>query len=416
VSRIAFIIPGLDRIGGAERQLMLLAKGLVRRRWRVTVVALTGSGDSAASELNAAGVGFVSLQMRKGLVDPRGWLRFHRWLKRESPDVLHAHLPHAAWLARWSRLAMPVRVVVDRLHSSSTGTLGRRLGYRWSNWLADTVTAVSNAVAEVHLAAHMASVPKLIVLPNGVDVTAWRPDPEGRIALRRELGIVDEFLWLAAGRLEPVKDYPALLKAFAQLPHQPRLVIAGSGPLHGELHRLAMQLGLNERVQFLGFEPELRPWMQAADGFILSSRWEGLPMAVLEAAACALPAVATDVPGTREAIVHAQTGFLAEPGSIRALNDAMAGLMCIPVEERAAMGQRARQRVIEQFSLEAALDRWEALYAVLLKQNPTPRRWGRRACPAMPGQQPPEISPASPACEDANLAAAKAPKPHKAAR
>ena len=412
MNRIAFLIPGLDRIGGAERQLMLLAKGLARRGWQVSVVALTGSGGNAASELAAAGVGFVTLHMRKGLADPRGWLRFHRWLKRESPDVVHAHLPHAAWLARWSRLATPVRVLVDRLHSFSTGTLGRRLGYRFSNWLADTVIAVSNPVTEAHLAARMASASKLIVLPNGVDVSAWHPDPEGRAALRRELGIEAEFLWLAAGRLEPVKDYPALLKAFAQLPSQPRLVIAGSGPLQGELHHLAAQLGLVDRVQFLGFEPELRPWMQTADGFVLSSLWEGLPMAVLEAAACALPAVATDVPGTREAIVDGQTGFLAEPGSIRALTDSMVRLMRIPAEERAAMGQRARRRVIEQFSLEAGLDRWEALYAVLLQQNPKPRRWARTT----PGQQAPKISAPSAACEDASLAAARAPRTHKAAR
>jgi len=416
MSRIAFLIPGLDRIGGAERQLILLAKGLTRRRWQVNVVALTGDGGSAASELIAAGVGFVTLQMRKGLADPRGWLRLHQWLKRESPDVVHAHLPHAAWLARWSRLAVPVRVVVDRLHSSSTGTLGRRLGYRFSNWLADTVTAVSRAVAEAHLAAHMASAAKLIVLPNGVDVAAWHPDPEGRAALRHELDIEDEFLWLAAGRLEPVKDYPSLLRAFAQLPDQPRLVIAGSGPLQGDLHHLATQLELADRVQFLGFEPELRPWMQAADGLVLSSLWEGLPMAVLEAAACALPATATDVPGTCEVIVDRQTGFLARAGSIHALQDAMARLMSLPFEERAAMGQCARIRVIEQFSLEAALDRWEALYARLLQQNPKPRRWGRKVCPIRPDEPASGKHGASTACADASLAAATVPTTHKAAR
>jgi glycosyltransferase involved in cell wall biosynthesis len=130
MSHVALIIPGLDRIGGAERQVILLAKGLRRRGWRVSVVALTGSGGSAAAELVATGAAFLSLEMRKGLADPRGWIRFNRWLKRENPDVVHAHLPHAAWLARWSRLAAPVRAVVDTLHSSSTGSLGRQCGYR----------------------------------------------------------------------------------------------------------------------------------------------------------------------------------------------------------------------------------------------------------------------------------------------
>lgn len=377
MSHLALIIPGFGRIGGAERQVILLATGLRRRGWRVSVVALSGAGGDAAAQLLAAGAGFLTLEMHKGLADPRGWVRFHRWLRRESPDVVHAHLPHGAWLARWSRLAAPMRVLVDTLHSSSTGTLGLHLGYRWSNWLPDRVTAVSRAVADAHLLARTATVAKLAVLPNGVDVEAWRPDAAVRTPVRRELGLDDEFLWLAAGRLDPVKDYPALLQAMVRLPQTARLVIAGGGPLASELRRLSKESGLDCRVRFLGFEPDLRRWMQAADGFVLSSRWEGLPMGLLEAAACALPAVATDVPGTREVIVHGQTGLLATQGSAMALGEAMIRMMRTPLDERKAMGERARQRMIEHFSLEAILDRWEALYDGLLQKNLRPMRWGR---------------------------------------
>jgi glycosyltransferase involved in cell wall biosynthesis len=377
LNHVALVIPGLDRIGGAERQVILLAKGLRQRGWRVSVVALSGTGGDAASELIAAGAAFLSLDMRKGLADPRGWIRFNRWLRRESPDVVHAHLPHAAWLARWSRLAAPVRVVVDTLHSSSTGTLGRRLGYRWSGWLANRVTAVSRAVAEAHRSAAMAGEDKLTVLPNGVDMEAWRPDATVRTAVRRELGLHEEFLWFAAGRLDPVKDYPTLLRAMVEVPESARLVIAGSGPFESELRRLSREFGLERRVRFLGFEPDVRRWMLAADGFVLSSRWEGLPMGLLEAAACALPAVATDVPGTREVIADGQTGWLTPHGNAAALGAAMTRMMRTLSEERKAMGERARQRVIERFSLEAVLDRWEALYAELLQRNPRPVHWAR---------------------------------------
>ena len=377
MNHVALVIPGLDRIGGAERQVILLAKGLRQRGWRVSVVALSGTGGDAASELIAAGAAFLSLDMRKGLADPRGWIRFNRWLRRESPDVVHAHLPHAAWLARWSRLAAPVRVVVDTLHSSSTGTLGRRLGYRWSGWLANRVTAVSRAVAEAHRSAAMAGEDKLTVLPNGVDMEAWRPDATVRTAVRRELGLHEEFLWFAAGRLDPVKDYPTLLWAMVEVPESARLVIAGSGPFESELRRLSREFGLERRVRFLGFEPDVRRWMLAADGFVLSSRWEGLPMGLLEAAACALPAVATDVPGTREVIADGQTGWLTPHGNAAALGAAMTRMMRTLSEERKAMGERARQRVIERFSLEAVLDRWEALYAELLQRNPRPVHWAR---------------------------------------
>lgn len=370
MSHVALLIPGLDRIGGAERQVILLAKGLRQRGWKVTVVALSGSGGSAADEFLAADIGFLSLGMRKGLADPRGWIRFHLWLKQQAPGVVHAHLPHAVWLARWSRLAASMPVV-DTLHSSSTGTLSRRLGYRWSNWLPDRVTAVSQAVADAHLSASMVTVKKLAVLHNGVDVEAWRPNAAIRRATRREHGIENKFLWLAVGRLEPVKDYPTLLRAFAKTRGTARLVIAGSGPLQDELARLAAALGLENRVHFLGFEPDVRRWMQAADGLVLSSLWEGLPMGLLEAAACALPAVATDVPGTQEVIVDGQTGWLVPAGDASALSEAMNKFMQAPLEERSAMGEQARQQVIDRFSLEAILDQWETLYRGMLNRRGT---------------------------------------------
>jgi glycosyltransferase involved in cell wall biosynthesis len=353
-------------MGGAERQVMLLAKGLRRRGWRVSVVALSGSGGAAASELAAAGVSFLSLGMRKGLADPRGWIRFNRWVRRERPDVVHAHLPHAAWLVRWSRLAAHIPVLVDTLHSSSTGTPGRCIGYRLSDWLTDRVTAVSRAVAETHLAAGMVRLDKVTVLPNGVDTDEWRPDASVREAVRRKLGLKDEFLWLAVGRLEPVKDYATLLAAMAGVPKSVQLVIAGAGPLHVELERQAEHFGLEARVRFLGFEPDVRPWLQATDGFVLSSRWEGLPMGLLEAAACGVPAVATDVPGTREVIVNGQTGWLTPAGDAAALGDRMATMMRISQQERSARGERARRQVLERFSLGAVLDKWETLYTDLL--------------------------------------------------
>jgi glycosyltransferase involved in cell wall biosynthesis len=348
---------------------MLLAKALRKRGWRVSVVALSGSGRNAATELAEAGVKFFSLEMRKGLADPRGWLRFNRWLRRERPEVVHAHLPHAAWLSRWSRLIAPVPVLIDTLHSSSTGGWGRRFGYRISRRLPDCVTAVSNGVAEAHVNARMARAEALAIISNGIDAEQWRPDAQARAEVRRELGLTDEFLWLAAGRLEPVKDYPAMLKAMRAAPEPARLLIAGSGPMEQELRTLAARLGLNGRVRFLGFRNDLVRWMQAADAFVLSSRWEGLPMGLLEAAACALPAVATDVPGSREALAEGETGWLAPANDMAALARAMARMAQMPAAERRAMGERARRRAAEKFGLDTVASQWEKLYTELLRRG-----------------------------------------------
>jgi len=369
LKHVALVIPGLDRLGGAERQTILLAMGLRQRGWRVSVVALSGSGATAGGELAHAGVAFTSLRMRKGLADPRGWIRFCLWLRRERPDVVHAHLAHAAWLARWSRLMAPVPAQLDTLHSTSTGTAGRELGYRLSRRLPDCVTAVSQAVADAHLARGMVDGEKIAVVPNGVDIQQWRADGETRAAMRCELGLTDEFLWVAVGRLEAVKDYPTMIRAFAGLPETARLAIAGGGALIGELLALAVQLQVQRRIRFLGFVPDVQRWMQAADGFVLSSRWEGLPMALIEAAACGLPAVVTDAEGVREAIAPDCSGFVAPAGDPAGLAAAMTRLMQTPPEQRKEMGERARQDAIERFSLGTVLDAWEGIYGRLLERK-----------------------------------------------
>jgi glycosyltransferase involved in cell wall biosynthesis len=366
MSPVALMIPTIDRIGGAERQVLALATGLRRRGWNVTVVALAGTGGEAAKTLERDGIGYLSLEMRKGLADPRGWLRLLAWLRKHKPDIVHAHLPHAAWMARAARLLVHSPAFVDTIHSASTGCWTRRFGYRLTRSLPGCVVAVSHAAAESHVDAGMVNPQRLKVIYNGVDMEAWRPDAPNRETLRHNLGLGNEFVWLAAGRIEPVKDYPTILRAVAMLSMPARLVIAGAGSQQQELELLAERLGVAGQVRFLGFVPDVRRWMQAADGFILTSRWEGLPIAVLEAAACELPQVATRVSGTCEAIEDGATGLLAEPGDHAGLAKAMNRLMAMPREERRSMGARARQRVIERFSLEAALDRHEELYCELL--------------------------------------------------
>jgi glycosyltransferase involved in cell wall biosynthesis len=379
MKRIAFLLPTLNRIGGAERQVVLLATSLAARGWRVTLMALSGTCGEACGELHAAGVEFLSLHMRKGLADPQGWMRLHAWLRQTCPEILHAHLPHAVWLARWSRLAAPVRVLVDTIHTAGTGTRGRRVGYQLSNWLTDRITAVSEGAAQAWTAARMVSEKRLEIVPNGIDTEAWRPNPAARAELRAELGLRDEFLWLAAGRLEAVKNFPALLKAIAALPQLARLVIAGSGSQAEALWALARSLGIESSVRFPGHQSNLLRWMQAADGFALSSHWEGLPLSLLEAGACGLPCVSTAVAGATEIVLDGQNGFLVPAGNQNELNEAMRRMMTMNANERQAMGEAARESILARYSIHSVLDHWEDLYIRLLEERPVATRWSRHA-------------------------------------
>ncbi len=376
MSHVVHVIPGIDRIGGAERQVILLAGGLARRGWKSTVVALSGDGGNAAQELRSAGAEFLSLGMRRGLADPQGWMRMRRWILENTPDVVHAHLPHAAWMARLSRLLAPVRVVVDTVHTAATGSAVRRTLYRITAKLADCVSAVSRPVADACISARMVPAGQIVIVPNGIDTGIWRPDPEAGARLRAEAAAGDSFLWLAAGRLEPVKDHATLLAAFAGLPQQALLFLAGSGSLEPELRRLSSGLGIGDRVRFLGFTSGVLRSMQAADACVLASRWEGLPICLLEAGACALPCVATDVAGSNEVIADGETGFLARPGDADSLRRAMLRLMQMTPANRRAMGLNARQRIEQRYGVESVLDRWEQLYADLLARRQLPSRWG----------------------------------------
>ena len=367
MTRIALLIPTIDQIGGAERQVLLLAKELARRGWHVTVIALSGAGSTAAAELAAAGVAYVSLAMRKAWIDPRGWSRYLAWARSNQPDILHAHLPHATWFARWVRLLAPVRVVVTTIHTSATGSRARRLGYRLTNSLNDCVTCVSASVAEAAISAGMVPRKNPTILPNGVAI------PEG---LPRIDTATSPFRWIAVGRLAPVKDYPTMLRAFAALAGEPHLVIAGSGPEEQTLRQLGFELQIENRVEFAGFQPDVESLLATADAFVLSSLWEGLPMGVLEAAAAGLPVVATDAAGTREAMIPGETGLTVPVGDIAALASAMAEVMAMPPHQRLGMGAAGRKFVAERFALPVIVTQWEGLYSQLIEEHPHPSRCG----------------------------------------
>jgi glycosyltransferase involved in cell wall biosynthesis len=274
-------------------------------------------------------------------------------LRRMRPQIVHCHMFHANMLGRLLRLVMPFPALISTLHSAaeskrSTGRVRHRdVLYRLTDRLSDATVAVSQAVAARHLSANAARC--IEVIPNGVDTETFRPDKAVREHLRRGFGLEKEFVWLAAGRLMWKKNYPALLRAFSDL-GAGVLLIAGSGPDEAALRALA-----TPRVRFLGERRDLPALMNAADGFVLSSVVEGLPVALLEAAATGLPAVSTDVGGVREV----GAGLVVAPAD---LPRAMASLTHMPEDKRRALGEAARRRVVDHYSIDAVVSQWETLY------------------------------------------------------
>jgi glycosyltransferase involved in cell wall biosynthesis len=372
---LAFLIPTVDQIGGAERQVLDLAQEFASRRWPVTLIVLSGSRDSSLPILHEAGIRYVSLGMRKAWIDPRGWLRYYHWHRSTHPEILHAHLPHATFFARLSRLLAPVPVLIDTIHTTAAGSNTRRLLYRLTHPLTNRITCVSRAVQDfardARIASHSTLLPNGVRIPSLETTSTYTAGAFYSASERFDSADLPPFRWLATGRLSLVKNYPTLLQAFAELPASTKLTIAGAGPEEPQLRALAAALGIAPRVHFAGFQCDIQPLLGNADAFVQSSLWEGLPLAILEASAASLPVVATDAPGTRETILPGHTGWLVPIANAAALASAMRDLMAMPLAERHQMGMHGRAFVEANFALPVIVDRWEQLYRQLSEEaNP----------------------------------------------
>jgi glycosyltransferase involved in cell wall biosynthesis len=352
-------------MGGADSQLLSAAHEMRSRGHDILIVSLTPLGPMGL-EARARGLRIESLEMRRGLPDPRGLLRLRRLVREWRPDVLHSHMVHANLMARMLRLIAPVPVLVSTIHNIYEGGRIRMAAYRLTNGLVDHMTIISQAAADRFVADGIIPVELLRVIPNGVDTERFRQFPPGtRESMRRELGLADSFVWLAVGRFEVAKDHPTMLRAFVKVrEHSPTavLLLVGRGSLQAEVEALARETGLASAVRFLGVRSDVPELTSAADGYVMSSAWEGMPMVLLEAAAGGLPVVATRVGGNQEVVRDGETGFLVPPRDAPALAAAMVRLMELPEPRRLEMGGRGRDRVRDQYGLSRVVDRWEELY------------------------------------------------------
>jgi glycosyltransferase involved in cell wall biosynthesis len=279
---------------------------------------------------------------------------------------------HANILARLVRPVARVPVLISTIHNIDEGGALRMAAYRLTNGLADLSTIISQAAAQRYVRIKAVPQKDLRVIPNGVDTSRFQHRPESRERLRAELGVSGEFLWLAVGRFEVAKDYPNLLSAFASLRDNHGgavLALAGRGVLQEPMERMASSLGLGNAVRFLGLRRDIPDLMSAADGYVMASAWEGLPMVLLEAASSSLPIVATDVGGNNEVVLDKLSGFLVPPRNSEALARAMQRVTNLPASELRAMGARGRTHVCEHYGLIRILDTWEATYRELLTRD-----------------------------------------------
>lgn len=369
--RILFLSTSMG-MGGADQQLLSAARVLHRGGHDVRIVSLTPLGPMGLEARNA-GLPTESLNMRRGIPDPRGLFALARQARAWKPDVVHSHMVHANLMARALRLMVPIPAVVSTIHNIYEGGPLLMTAYRLTNRLVDHMTIVSQAAADRFVAEGIVPARLLTVVPNGVDTERLgNVGSATRETLRRSLGLGSEFVWLAIGRFEIAKDYPNMLHAFARVRErhsQAVLLLVGRGSLQTETEAVARSLSLGDSVRFLGVRQDIPEVLSAADGYVMSSAWEGMPMVLLEAAGGGVPIVSTAVGGNREVVRDEESGFLVPPRDADGLATAMLRLMDLPESRRRQMGERGREHVRANYGLGRVAERWEGLYREVLARK-----------------------------------------------
>ncbi len=347
-----------DLLGGPER-LLLNQCALASDGFDMSIASFEtrGAANPLLEAARARGIQTHVLPQRNSY-DPFLIGRLKSLLREVAPDLVVGHDYKANVLLQTAgeALTMPRAAVVHgytaenrkiRVFEALERRLLRRVG---------AVIAVSQATADPLVRAGV-SLNRVHVVPNAIDADAVATAAEeGRAALRDVWGVNDAFVWLALGRLSPEKGQDVLVRAFAAV-HDAELVLVGDGAL-----RSSLEADAGERVRFLGWRDD--PWacLGAADGFVLPSRSEGLPLALLEAMAARRPIVATDVGGVADALANGRCGRLVPAEDAAALAEAMCAAM---EDETNAQVAAAAERVADAYGAERQARALEAVYAAL---------------------------------------------------
>lgn len=290
--------------------------------------------------------------------------------KKDPLDILHVHyaVPHStsAFMAKQmlcSRGESPLKVITT-LHGTDTALVGQMASYKpvveYSIDFSDAVTAVSNFLRErtledfdIHQDIH--------VIHNPIDTAIFCPPPEKSKNRKKLIVHISNF--------RPVKRIPDAIRVFDLVRYQvaAELLMVGEGPERAGAERLASQLGLENQVKFIGWQPDVEEVLKRADLLISTSEYESFGMSIAEAMATELPVVATQAGGIPELVLDGTTGYLAPVGDVQALAEAIIKIFATPGKQE-EFGQAGLQRIKSHFHVDKITDQYEALYQYVKSQ------------------------------------------------
>lgn len=367
--RVVQVIPAFT-VGGGEWMATYLAAHLNREHFESHLISLHPSRQSPLEAyLQQHGVAVHFINKRRGF-DPRTYLRLVRLLRRLKPDIVHTHQTVGRYVYPACVVARP-HLIVHTVHSVALGEIDswfwRRFqawAYRWGVQPVSIAEEVSRTFRQEYRREPVA------LIPNGIPTERYARDEAIRQVWRAETGIaLDMVVLVCVAAMRIQKNHSLLLRAYAQvgdLIERTVLLLVGApdptNPAYAEsLQRLTCELGIAERVQFLGARSDVPAILNASDIFVLASHYEGNPLSVMEAMAAGLPPVCTAVGGVPELIQHDRTGLLVPPDNEGALAEALRTLIR-DEHLRVRLGQAAREYAREHFDISVMVRAYETLY------------------------------------------------------
>jgi glycosyltransferase involved in cell wall biosynthesis len=357
--------------GGAEVLLRDLARGLLTRGYRVSVRYITHG--PIAEELESMGIPTVRLP-KLALVDPVLIWRMLAEILQEKPDIVHTHLFKSDIHGRVAARMTGKPVVISTLHNCHNWAKNPILGniYGITSRLADQIVAVSEEVRDYAVRYAHIDPKRVTTIPNAIPLDRFEDTQPSGAIIRQEFNIPgDAPLIGIIARLTEQKDHETFLRAAARiLEHIPetRFMIVGDGPLRSSLEKLALSLGIRNSVVFGGVRKDIPSILSALDILVFSSRWEGLPVALLEGMASHLPVVATAVGSIPAVLDNEVTGTLVSPANSDEIAQACIRLIKDP-SLRQQMGRAGYTKILENYSLDSMIDKTDCLYQTLLKRH-----------------------------------------------
>ena len=372
---IIHIITGLNT-GGAEIMLYKLLSYVDRIKFESKVLSLTDIG-LIGKKIEKLGISVKSLGMKRGVPDPRYVFRLAAILKKEKPDLVQTWMYHADLIGGLAaKLVRNIPIVWNIRHSNldpegnkKTTILTAKACAKLSKTIPKKIICCSEASFKVHSELGYKE-ERMIVIPNGFDLDAFKPDAEARYSVRRELRIPDDAAIIGVvARFDPQKDHKNLINAAGVLCRSNKnihFILCGTEITNDnkQLTKWIQEHNLQAKFHLLGRRADIAYITAAFDIASSSSYGEGFPNVVGEAMSCEVPCVVTNVGDS--AYIVGDTGIVVPPKNPLAMAKAWEKLIKLPAEERKILGKLARKRIEDNFEINSIVNQYEALYNKIL--------------------------------------------------